>query len=243
MFPSELLVPIGAVFVAAFMQSITGFGMAIIATPLLIITFEPKLAVVILQFISAISNFIFSMYLHKKINFTLVWHLLIGAAAGMPLGLIVYGSVSNMTLKLLVSIFILIFLIMMRFVDIKIDENRRNGAVTGFLSGLFATTTGMSGPPLVMYLAYTKQDPHTIRATCTFYFLIVNLTSLAGFHFTGQPTDVAMQHAIHLLPGLAAGLILGNLAFKHVSPALFRQLIFIMLLASCVYTIFNIAFQ
>lgn len=239
-FSADLLVPLLAIFVASFMQSITGFGLAIIATPLLIISYDAKLVVVILQFVGLCANFTQSIQLFKNINLKLVLYLTLGALIGQPLGLFVYDNVSNTTLKMIVSIAILVFLILMKFFNTRIPENNRNSAITGFLSGLLATTTGMSGPPLVMYLAYTKQEPKVIRATCVSYFCLVNITSLLGFYLNGEPMAFAASQAILLLPGLALGLILGSFAFKHVSAELFRQLIFGMLLVSCIYTIFTI---
>lgn len=239
-FSSALLIPLLAIFTASFMQSITGFGLAIIATPLLIISYEPKLVVIMLQFVSLCSNAIFGIYLRKNANLKLVAYLTLGALIGQPLGLYIYDSVSNETLKLMVSAFILIFLILMRFFNAKIPETNRNSAITGFLSGFLAMTTGMSGPPLVMYLAYTKQTPSITRATCILYFGFINFTALLGFWFSGEPMALAGTNALYLLPGLAGGLIFGNLAFKHVSSGLFRQLIFAMLFLSCVYTIWTI---
>lgn len=237
---SEQLIALAAIFAASFMQSITGFGMAIIATPLLIISYEPKLVVIMLQFISLCSNLIFSIYLYRQANLKLVAYLTLGAFIGQAVGIVIYDSVSNDTLKLIVSVCILIFLILMKFFNAKIPETDRNSSITGFISGVLATTTGMSGPPLVMYLAYAKQDPVAIRATCILYFGIVNLTSLIGFALTGKPLETAAQNALFLLPALAAGLLLGNLAFKHVSANLFRQMIFAMLFLSCAYTIYTI---
>lgn len=236
----ELFIPLTGILAAAFMQSITGFGLAIIATPLLIITYEPKLVVVMLQFIAACSNIAFGVYLRKKADYKLVAYLTLGALVGQPLGLFIYDSVSNEKLKLLVSICIIIFLLLMKFFNAKIPETKRNSAAAGFLSGVLATTTGMSGPPLVMYLAYSKLEPSVIRATCTIYFGIVNITSLIGFAFTGEPLDVAAVNALHLLPALVLGLVLGNLAFKHVSSELFRRLIFAMLFISCAYTVYTL---
>lgn len=240
LFSSELLIPILAIWVASFMQSITGFGLAIIATPLLLISYEAKLAVVIMQCISFCSNTTQSIQLYKKVNWQLVWYLAAGTAAGAPIGVLIYDTVSNTTLKLIVSICILIFLIIMHFFHAKIAETHKNSAITGFFCGVLATTTGMSGPPLVMYLAYTKQEPAITRATCVFYFFLTNIMALTGFYLNGEPVIAAAELAFYLLPGLVLGLICGNIAFKHVSPLLFRRLIFAMLLTSCIYTIYSI---
>lgn len=241
-FSPELLVPSFAVFLASFMQSITGFGMAIIATPLLIVTYEPKFVVIVLVFLSLCSNIVFSLYLLREANLKMVAYLALGAFLGQPLGLAIYGSVSNDTLKLIVSFCILLFLILMKCLHVRIPESNRNSAVTGFFSGVLITTTGMSGPPLVMYLASTRQTPAVTRATCVLYFLIVNTTSLLGFWLAGKDLHTAMTTGLSLLPGLAVGLLVGNLVFKYVSAKLFHQLLLGMLLATCLYTFYTVFF-
>ena len=241
-FSPELLVPSFAVFLASFMQSITGFGMAIIATPLLIVSYEPKFVVIVLIFLSLCSNIVFSLYLMRQANLKMAAYLSLGAFLGQPLGLVIYGSVSNNTLKIIVSLCILLFLIMMQFLHVKIPENNRNSAITGFFSGVLATTTGMSGPPLVMYLASTRQPPAITRATCVLYFLVINITSLLGFWLSGKNLAAATATGFSLLPGLAIGLLLGNLAFKYVSAKLFYQLLLGMLLVTCLYTFYTVFF-
>lgn len=241
-FTPDLLVPTFAVFLASFMQSITGFGMAIIATPLLIVTYEPKFVVIVLVFLSLCSNIVFSIYLMRKANLKMAAYLALGAFLGQPLGLFIYGCVSNNALKIIVSVCILLFLILMKFLHVKIPETRRNSAITGFFSGVLATTTGMSGPPLVMYLATTRQPPAVTRATCVLYFLIINMTSLLGFWLAGKNLFAAAHTGFSLLPGLAIGLLLGNLVFKYVSAKLFHHLLLGMLLITCIYTFYTVIF-
>ena len=170
----------------------------------------------------------------------MVLHLMKGSLIGQVFGLFIYDSVSNMTLKIFVSICILVFLILMKCFNAKIPENNRNSSIAGFFSGILATTTSMSGPPLVMYLAYTKQPPPVLRATCVLYFAITNLTSLLAFYLNGEPMLLAGTNAIALLPALLLGLFCGNLVFKHVSAEVFKQLIFAMLFISCIYTIYTL---
>lgn len=241
-FPWELAVPVFAIFIASFMQSITGFGLAIIATPLLLLSYEAKLAVIIMQCVAVCANLIQSIQLFRSAHWQLVLYMGIGALIGQPIGLFVYGSVSNTTLKLIVSICILLSLALMKFHNVKIPESKRNSLITGFFSGVLATTTGMNGPPLVLYLAYTNQKPIVIRATCVVYFCLSNMAALIGFALHGQPLAYAADQALYLLPGLAVGLFLGSFAFNRVSSAHFRQILFGMLFLSCIYTIYSVLF-
>lgn len=242
-FNNELIVPLFAIFMASFMQSITGFGLAIIATPLLLISYDAKLVVLILLCIGGVSNTVQFIQLHRRVNYKLVGMMIVGTLLGQPVGLFIYNLVSNMTLKLIVSICILLFIILMKCFHWRINENRRNAAVTGFLSGILSTTTSMGGPPLVLYLAYTKLQPAIIRATCICFFMTSNITALIGFYLNDAPLINAASQSVVLLPGLALGLFCGNLIFKYVSQTLFNRLIFIMLFFASLYTIYSILSQ
>ena len=48
--------PMACVFLAAFLQSITGFGLVMVAAPLLMFFYEPKLTIVIMFFLAACGN-------------------------------------------------------------------------------------------------------------------------------------------------------------------------------------------
>ena len=47
--------PIFCVFLAAFLQSITGSGLVMVAAPLLMFFYEPKLTIIIMFFLPAVS--------------------------------------------------------------------------------------------------------------------------------------------------------------------------------------------
>jgi uncharacterized membrane protein YfcA len=237
---SNLLLPLFGIFIASFLQSITGFGLAIIAAPLLMISFNAKMAILIILCIAFVSNLSQSIHLHKNINFKLAGALIAGSLIGQPFGVAIYSHVSDDVLELAVSIVILLFILLMEFSKIKFAERARNSLFTGIISGVMAVTTGMAGPPLVIYLACIKLKPEIIRATCVFFFLTSNFTALSGLLMSGAPLGDAALNAFYLLPALAAGIVGGNLAFDHVSPKLFRKLIFSMLIFSCLYTIGSI---
>ena len=239
-FTMQYLMPMLVIFGASFVQSITGFGLIIIAAPFLLIFYDAKLTILLVQCVAFCSNLVQTPLLYKDANMKMVGWLALGTCIGLPAGILVYHSFSNDSLKIIVSIAILAFLFITHFCHPKIHENNKNSTITGALSGIMSTTTGMGGPPLVIYFAYTNFTPRMLRATCIVFFFFGNISTLAAFLISGVEIMPAIENAVYLLPGLAAGLLMGHMAFRHVSAAMFRRIVFGILYLACAYTIYSV---
>jgi uncharacterized protein len=239
-FTMQHLLPMLLIFGASFIQSITGFGLIIVAAPFLLMFYDAKFTILLVQCVAFCSNIVQTPLLYKDANAKMVGFLALGTCLGLPAGIWVYHSFSNASLKLIVSAVILAFLLVTHFFHPRIQECRRNSMVTGALAGIMSTTTGMGGPPLVIYFAYTAFTPRMLRATCVAYFFFGNITTLGAFILSSVSLAPAIQEASYLLPGLALGLICGHVAFKHVSAAVFRRIVFGMLYIACIYTIYSV---
>lgn len=234
------LLPILCIFSAAFLQSITGFGLVIIAAPLLMFFYDSKFTVLIMILLVNLAHIIQLPMVFRQADFKVIRWLICGAIIGQPLGFFIYYNFSSYMLKLFVSIAILAFLLTMQFSHIRIRERKRNSLGIGALSGVLTTTTGMGGPPLVMYFAYTAYTPAKLRATCIVYFLLSGICSLATFIIGGTDLLPAWHESIILLPGLVLGLLCGSAIFKYIPAALFKRLIFVILYFMCFYSIYVI---
>ena len=234
------LMPMLIIFGASFVQSITGFGLIIIAAPFLLVFYDAKLTILLVQCVAFCSNLVQTPLLYKEANMKMVGWLALGTCIGLPAGIFVYHSFSNDSLKIIVSVAILAFLLITHFCHPKIHESSRNSTITGALSGIMSTTTGMGGPPLVIYFAYTNFTPRMLRATCIVFFFFGNISTLVAFIMSGVGLMPAIEEAVYLLPGLAVGLLAGHMAFSHVSAGMFRRIVFGILYLACAYTIYSV---
>ena len=239
-FSLQHLLPMLLIFAASFVQSITGFGLIIIAAPFLLMFYDAKLTILLVQCVAFCSNIVQTPLLYRDADVRTVAWLALGSCAGLPVGIFIYHSFSNESLKIAVSIVILLFLLISHYWHPRMQVRGRNSAVTGALSGIMSTTTGMGGPPLVIYFAYTHLVPQVLRATCVMYFFFGNVTTLGAFVLSGVDLWPAISEAVYLLPGLALGLICGHTAFRHVSAVLFRRMVFGILYLACIYTLYSV---
>ena len=229
--------PVFCVFLASFLQSVTGFGLVMVAAPLLMFFYEPKLTIVIMFCLAGCGNCVQLLLLWKQVNWQRIAELFCGALVGIPLGVTVFRQLPGNGLKVAVSIVILFTLVIMEFKRKRFEETRRNTIITGMLAGVMAMTTGMAGPPLVLYFAYTTMPQNVFRATCIGYFFFSNLGSLLALWISGVPIGDAVGEFVFLLPGLAGGIALGYWAFPFMPQQLIRRVIFILLCVTCFYNI------
>ena len=84
--------PTLAVFFAAFIQSITGFGLVIIAAPLLMFFYEPKLTVPVMLLLACSGNAAQGFLMRRQANFPLIRWMYLGMLVGQPIGFFFFTS-------------------------------------------------------------------------------------------------------------------------------------------------------
>ncbi len=236
---TDLILAIIIGFGSTLIQSLTGFGLSIVSTPLFLMVYDPKQVVLILQLICVVVNVFFTLTLLKNIDIRFLIILFIGSLIGQPVGLLIFQLTPNNTLKIIVSLTILVFLIIMQLNHKRIQETNLKTGIIGFLSGILTTATSMGGPPLILYLANANRDKVSMRATCIAYFALTNISAIVIFLLGNTDFSFAFEQTIYLLPFCFIGLWIGNKLFPYLSQKMFHRLIFVMLLFSSLYTLYS----
>lgn len=150
---------------------------------------------------------------------------------GAPLGSIVFALVDATTFKLIIAILLigLTFLLMKNF-SIQQTSGRDYGV--GLISGMFTTSIGMAGPPLLMYFASTHQNKETIRAISLAYYIFIYLISLLSQVTVEGTSTLVWIYSLYALPIVFIGLILGQMLYTRLNQKLFRSLIYLLLVAA-----------
>ena len=164
------LAPVLCVFFAAYLQAVTGFGLVIVAAPLLMFFYDPKLVIPVMILLASCGNVSQTLLLHRDIHWRIISCLILGAILGQPIGFQIFSLVPSHYLKILISIVVLLSLSIMQLRHQRLKECRRNTLITGMLAGTMATTTGMAGPPLAIYFAHTSMTIKELRATSIGFF-------------------------------------------------------------------------
>ena len=240
---AELAGVIGIAFLAAGCQSLTGFGSALVAVPLLSLYVDAKLAVVISTFLSTVVSAPLLLEVRRQVRPAKVAPLAIGSVVGVPVGILILKGVDAGVLKILVAAVVImasaLLLLMPRFT--LGGRNLLSSLVTGALSGLLRASTSMAGPPVVLYTLSHEKEIEEFRSTILALFLITGLLTVPGLIVAGLISRDALIATAVAVPGLALGLLAGTRLRARVQPKLFRTLVLAVLVITSIGVIVSVS--
>lgn len=155
----------------------------------------------------------------------------LAAVVGMPLGIFVLSHASDRALTAIIGI-IVVTAGLALWRGLQVPSGRFAEPLAGLVSGAFATSTGTSGPPLVIVFHSESLEPKEFRGTLAATFLAQSVVALFAFWASGHLTVGAAYVALAALPGLAVGWLVGERLFEGMSKDRFRALVLVVLIAS-----------
>jgi uncharacterized membrane protein YfcA len=233
---AELVGVIGIAFLAAGCQSLTGFGAALVAVPLLSLYVDPKLAVVISTFLSTMVSAPLLLEVRKQVRLAKVAPLAIGSVVGVPVGILILKAVDAGVIKIFVAV-VVIMASALLFLAPRLALGGRNvlsALVTGALSGLLRASTSMAGPPVVLYTISHEKEIEEFRSTVLALFVATSALTVPGFVAAGLISRDALVAAAVAIPGLTLGLLVGTNLRARVQPTLFRTLVLAVLVITSI---------
>ncbi len=217
------------VVIAATVQLSAGFGFGLAAVPLLALAIDAHDAVVVVLCLATFTNAYQAWTGRRDADRPVARRLLIGAAAGLPIGLLVFVHAGDRALGALIGVAVLVAVVVIaRGLDLR-HAGPRLDVAGGLLSGALTMSAGVNGPPLVFVLQARHFDPHRFRATITTVFFTLDVVSVVVFAVTGRlDSDVAVAVGV-ALPALASGAAIGVALRRHLDPRRFRRLVLALL--------------
>ncbi|WP_113927323.1 sulfite exporter TauE/SafE family protein [Bacillus sp. P14.5] len=225
----EIITFIIIILAASVLQTSTGFGFSILATPFLLLIFSPAEAIQINLLLSFFISSALIMKIRRDVDFGILKRFVAGSIIGLPIGIMIFMLLEIEKLKLGVSIVILVltFMLIIRF---RMVQNKGKDVLVGGLSGLLTTSIGMPGPPLLLYFSGTETKKETLRGTTLAFYLFIYLGSLVfQIIFAGTSSTVWIS-SLWALPLVFAGLYIGQLLFKAINQKVFRIFTYLILL-------------
>ncbi len=225
MLSGALVVAFLAAFLAGGVSGLTGFGLALISTPILLFVYEPRTVVAITAVLSVFINLAVVWDSWREANRRLALALLVPATLGIFAGAAVLGAVDPDYLRLGVGALVVISAVtLIREFRLPGADTVYGTATAGAASGFLSTSTGLAGPPVILLLATRRLPKQVFRATTAFYFLPMSVIAAAVLYAQGlvEPHEVPL--AFLLVPSAILGKWLGTMALGRVSEGSFRLL-------------------
>lgn len=226
-----------AVFLAIVSQMLTGFGFAMVLIPLLMLASAPPAqAVVVTALLSTILTSIQTIRDRDHIDTAMAGSLLLWSLMGLPLGVLVLKLLPAEVLQWVVISVVAAALLVVAG-GVVIQRNRVSSAVTGLVSGVLLTSTGINGPPIVALVRSLPGTVRNYRATIAAIFCAQGWLGICLFVLAGQFSRETLLLATSGLVALPLGITVGERLFRYVNPERLRWGIMGMLTLCLVFLI------
>lgn len=226
-----------AVGIAALVQVLSGFGFALLSVPLMTLAVPTQQAVVVSTLLGAGVSTWQAWHLRQHIARPVLTRLAVAAYAGMPLGLVVFLSVDDHVLRLLLGVAVLLAV---GLLAVRIDLSAAPPSLdyaAGFVSGVLNTSLSTNGPPLAFTLQARRLTPDSFRGTINGVFALSNVLGVSLFVLAGKVNADGLRAAAIALPALFLGQAVGLPLRRHVSPERFRVMVIVLLVLAAVSAI------
>lgn len=213
------------VFGAAFLRGFTGFGFSLAAVPALTLLLDPVVVVPCSLVLSLIAGVQFLPKLGRLVHWRAVWVLLAGSVVGTPSGFYLLGAVPANAMRLGIGLVLVASVALLwRQPRLLQSQALSFGLGAGFLSGLLNGSTGMGGPPVVLYFLNSIEAITVARASLVMYFFFSSLGAVVYGAFEGFVDKHVLLLSLVFLPPLYLGNWLGDRVFDGSSAAAYRRI-------------------
>jgi len=229
-------------FAGGFVSGLAGFGLALIALGVWINVIDPVPAVmaVLACSVSAQASTIRTVW--HAIEPRRVLPFILPGLAGIPIGVMLLGSIPVATFKLLLGWLLVLFgvgLIVLRKPIGLTWGGRIADGVMGFLGGVMGGLAGLSGPLPTLWAVLRGWGKDEKRSVFQAYNVSILGASLVVGILTGKFGLEALKVFAVALPGALAGAWIGVRAYGRLSDRRFTDVILALMAVSGVVLLWN----
>ena len=227
----EWLLIFAIVFFAVFVQSVTGFGLALVSMPLLTAVLGIQTAAPLVAFFAIVAEAILLITYRTHLDLRVVWRLAIASVVGVPLGVLALRTVPE-EIVLTVLGLVLVGYASYALMNFRLPEIRQSiwAYLAGLLAGVLGGAYNTSGPPVIIYGHCRAWSPAGFKSNLQGFFLLNSSVILVAHFLAGNYTSQVWQGALVALPAVLLSIAVGVRLSKRINPAAFRRLVLLLLL-------------
>ena len=215
----ELAAAFLVIFVGSFIQSAIGFGLAIIAAPVLF--FIDPLYVPAPITVSALTLSLANARRHRHaISFGGLRYAIIGRVPGTVAGGLLLLWINQQTLALWLGVTVLLA-VAVSLTRVRFSPTKPALFTAGFLSGFMGTSSSIGGPPMALVMQHQTGD--YIRANLAAFFVVSCVLSLLMLATVGRFGSREILLSLPLMPATLLGYWLAMRSLKHISLQTLRR--------------------
>ena len=190
-----------AVFAGAVVQGAVGFGVALVAAPVVTLL-DPSVMPGAVQVVGAALPLLALAAEWRHVDWRGVGWALLGRVPGVLAGVWVVKAASPRALAVIVGVMVLAAVALTAW-TVTVPRTPRTLVLAGAVSGVTGTATSIGGPP--MALVYQHARGPRIRATLAVYFVAGSAVSMGALAAGGELPARAVVAGLLLVPFMIAG--------------------------------------
>jgi uncharacterized membrane protein YfcA len=236
---SDLAIAAMAVLAAGLIRGFAGFGSAMVTAPILSLLWGPTIGVPV----AALIEFVPAVQLTPRAIPIAQWRtiLVMGVPALLliPAGLWFLVNLPDEVVRRFVAAVVLgLVAIMWSGWRYRGERTTALSLGVGALSGLLSGTTGVGGPPVILYLMSGNDEAAVVRANMIGFFTIVLIGMAVTFALSGLFGPLVLWRTALLAVSFVVGIFAGARLFPLASQRTFRNIALTFLAFSSSYVLF-----
>lgn len=218
------------VFLAFNVRVVTGFGSAILLSPMLSNFFPPKDVVVLMILMESLINVLFLT--RESLRFRPA-ELYAGGISGIIAGTALFSALSQRIVGLAIgSGMSVLSLLMLRGVRLRVNRRAQLFFLSGVISGFMGVLTGVNGPQVVLALASQGFDASHVRSVIITYLMVIDTIILLAFALLGYISAGILWNFAIFAPSIVLAYLTGRRLLGRMDEGLLRRIILLAVLVS-----------
>lgn len=224
---------IAIVFLAALLQTTSGFGFALMAMPLAALVIGVNAAAPLVALVGCTLYAVNLARYRRGLEWRALWPLALAAALGVPLGVWALDNLNEGLVKSALGVILMAYALYSLWRP-QTEPLRSDlwAWPAGFLAGVLGGAFNTPGPPVILY-GDLKQWPRDLfRSTLQALFLFSGSLVILSHAAAGNLTTAIIPTYLLLLPALLLGVWIGSRVDRRLSTRRFRLLVLCLIFAT-----------
>jgi uncharacterized membrane protein YfcA len=232
MSPFYIAVAVFAVFfLAALVQSISGFGSALVAMACLPALIGLHTAAPLFALCAIPMEVVLLIRFRDELTLREIWRVVLASLVGVPFGVILVKFVSERTaLSVLGAGLIGYSIYALMGKRMPRSDHFSLPWVAGFMGGMLGGAYNTGGPPIVLYADTQAWEPERFKSNLQGYFIVTSIQIVLGHAIAGNIQSDVIGWLPNAITAIMAGLLAGALLDKRIPPLMFRRIVLVMLI-------------
>ncbi|WP_301107507.1 sulfite exporter TauE/SafE family protein [Sporosarcina sp.] len=234
---SLIILVVIAVFIGALSRSTFGFGEAVVSMPLLaLLSLDLHISISLIGLVGLTVALFTAVSGWSYVDRPALIRLVIGALAGIPLGILLVVKLPETIITIALGFFLLVYgtysfskhLCSNEHIQARL-KNKFWALPAGLISGILGSAYNSHGVPVVVYGTLRRWEPQRFRGTLQAHFLISGIFIVAGQALGGLWTKEVFILYGYSFPVIVHATVLGVFIQRRIPNEKFERYVFLLL--------------